>query len=126
MINKQYCSNIIIIARFYSLTIVAVLLLRSDSNSYSLLVGSTCWNRRTDNCKLPAYLATESSKVRYSMETAVFESGIPGIWSRRLAISAISPYNMLIDFLSMSFLVRHQSACHKWTFMIITCDINKI
>ena len=31
--------NVIIIARFYSLTNVAMLLLRSDSNSYSLLVG---------------------------------------------------------------------------------------
>ena len=32
----------IIIARFYSLTNVAMLLIRSDSNSYSLLVGSAC------------------------------------------------------------------------------------
>ena len=39
---------IIIIARFYSLTNVAMLLLRSDSNSYSLLVGSACLRKQTD------------------------------------------------------------------------------
>ena len=39
---------IIIIARFYSLTNVAMLLLRSDSNSYSLLVGSVCLRKQTD------------------------------------------------------------------------------
>ena len=39
---------IIIIARFYSLTNVAMLLSRSDSNSYSLLVGSACLQKQTD------------------------------------------------------------------------------
>ena len=39
---------IIIIARFYSLTNVAMPLLRSDSNSYSLLVGSDCLRKQTD------------------------------------------------------------------------------
>ena len=54
--SHYYCCNwdfkllliIIIIARFYSLTNVAKLLLRSDSNSYSLLVGSVCLRKQTD------------------------------------------------------------------------------
>ena len=39
---------IIIITRFYSLTNVPMLLLRLDSNSYSLLVGSACLQKQTD------------------------------------------------------------------------------
>ena len=39
--------NIIIIAGFYSLTNVAMLLLGSGSNSYSLLVGSACLRKQT-------------------------------------------------------------------------------
>ena len=52
---------ILIIARFYSLTNVAMVLLRSDSNSYSLLVGSA-WPVETDR-----------HKARCSMETTWFE-----------------------------------------------------
>ena len=49
MSSSLMCKYIINrITRFYSLTIVAVLLLRLDSNFYSLLVGSICWNRQTD------------------------------------------------------------------------------